>query len=116
VATSGTIDKPNRVTLKVSINGAMPHLPGEVPPEACGAKSAASQKGACTENLDCEIGEFCVEKRCVPGDSPLLAKTKKKGMCASCEVGAADAPTPVETLFGAALISAAIARRRRRSK
>jgi MYXO-CTERM domain-containing protein len=116
VATSGTIDKPNRVTLKVSINGAMPHLPGEVPPEACGAKSAASQKGKCTENLDCEIGEYCVQNKCVPGDSPLLAKSKKKGMCASCEVGAADAPTPVETLFAAALVSAAVLRRRRRSK
>jgi MYXO-CTERM domain-containing protein len=116
VATSGTVDKPNRVTLKVSINSAMPHLPGEVPPEACGAKSAASQKGKCTENLDCEIGEYCVEKKCVPGNSPLLAKNKKKGMCASCDVGAADAPTPAEALFAAALFAAAVVRRRRRGR
>jgi MYXO-CTERM domain-containing protein len=117
VAKSGSADKPNKVTLKGFITGAMPHLPGEVPPEACGAKSTASQKGKCEVNLDCEYGEVCLEGRCVPGDSPLLAKAKKKkGMCASCDVGAASTPTPGETLFGLSLLAAAVVRRRRRAR
>ena len=111
VAIGGTAAAPHTVTLKVALSGAMPHLPGELPPKSCaGAKEpeckVASDCGA--EGVECVKGECKARLEAPPKPPP--PPVKKKGACGACRVGGGDG-----TETGGILRGAGDARRVRRA-
>ena len=48
VARSGSMEKPRKLKIKVAINSAQPHLPGELPPRSCtdGPEEPRRRRGA----------------------------------------------------------------------
>ena len=125
VARSGTNTKPNKVTVKADLVSALPHWPGELPPESCAdtqskAKAAAQAKCA-TSDQGCNPAPppLCEGNDCGNGDVPaaLAANQPKRFGCVSCRVASASSDpawVPAGWLaLGLGLAYRSAARRRR---
>ena len=96
VARSGTDTKPNTVKVKSDLISALPHWPGELPPESCAetqskAKAAAQAKCATTEQgCNNTPAPLCEGSDCGVDEVPaaLAANQPKRFGCVSCRVGA----------------------------
>lgn len=97
VARSGSTTKPNKVTVKSDLVSALPHWPGELPPESCAetqskAKAAAQAKCATTEQgCNAAPPPLCEGSECGNDEVPaaLAANQPKHFGCVSCRIGAA---------------------------
>lgn len=115
VANGGTAAAPHVVVLKVALNGAMPHLPGELPPRSCaGAKDpeckVASDCGS--EGVECLKGECKARLESPPKPPP--PPIKKKGACGACRIGSTQAPETGGPIMAISLLGAFVVRRSRR--
>jgi MYXO-CTERM domain-containing protein len=114
VATGGTAAAPHTVVLKVALSGALPHLPGELPPRACPeAKESCKVASDCgSEGLECVKGE-CKVRLLAPFKPPPPPVEKKRG-CGACRVSGGEGPETGGLLASLAMLGAFLARRSRR--
>ena len=98
VARSGTDTKPNKVKVRAELVSALPHWPGELPPESCEqtqskAKAAAQAKCAASEQgCTNTSAPLCEGSDCGTDAVPaaLAANQPKRFGCVSCRVGAGE--------------------------
>ena len=111
VARSGTDTKPNKVKVRAELVSALPHWPGELPPESCAetqskAKAAAQAKCA-TSDPGCSStpAPLCEGSDCGTDPVPagLAANQPKRFGCVSCRVGAGESDPAWVPLGWAAL-------------
>ena len=98
VARSGTDTKPNKVKVRAELVSALPHWPGELPPESCEqtqskAKAAAQAKCAASDQgCNNTPAPLCEGSDCGndPVPAALAANQPKRFGCVSCRVGAGE--------------------------
>jgi hypothetical protein len=115
VAVGGSAAAPHSVNLKVALSGAMPHLPGELPPASCADAKTPECKLASdcgSEGLECVKGECKAKLEAPPKPPP--PPIKKKSACAACRVGAGEGPATGGLLTALTMLGVLAFRRSRR--
>jgi hypothetical protein len=119
VARGGSMEKPNRLQIKVAISTAQPHLPGDLPPKSCTDPDPGRAKAkSCPPGTDCaaptgSCGPDCeTPAAIVPAPAPPKLKPHGGG-CAGCEVGTSSPIPRPASWIGLLMAGLAAARRYR---
>jgi hypothetical protein len=102
----------SRIPLKTAIAGALPHLPDELPPEAC---DGSGKKAGCYDDTDCGAEKKCVSGTCRTKKKPPVVAPKKGG-CAGCATSPSGTPRVGLWLLAAGLVLAPLHRARARAR
>jgi hypothetical protein len=123
VAIGASPQKPNKVTVRPTMGGQFPHLPGELPPKSCAeggggpiAQAETPDGGAgCAADTDCPDGGVCAQKVCAsPKPAPPVPSTKPRWRaCFGCEIGAQGDTAPWGVIVALALLAVRIAKPKR---